>query len=65
LDRIKELEAENLRLKQSLADEVLDNRLNQAFLRIACRRAGTTVEDLKKKNGGMPPTTPTSGMACQ
>jgi len=65
LDRIKELEAEVLRLKQVLADEVLDHKLDEAFLRIACRRAGTTVEDLKKKNGGEPPTTPTRGTACR
>ena len=64
VDRIKELEAEVLRLKQSLADEVLDHKLDQAFLRIACRRAGTSVEELKKKNGGEPPTTCESGRVC-
>ena len=63
-DRIKELEAEVLRLKQNLADEVLDHKLDQAFLRIACQRAGTTVEELKKKNGGEPPTTRTNGRGC-
>ena len=63
-DRIKELEAEVLRLKQSLADEVLDHKLDQAFLRIACQRAGTTVKELKKKNGGEPPATRTSGRGC-
>ena len=48
LDRIKELEEQVLRLKQSLADEVLDHKIDVEFLKIACRRAGTSVEDLKK-----------------
>ena len=65
LDRIKELEAENLRLQQSLADEGECNRLNWTVLGIARRGDGRAVEELKKKNGGMPPTTPASGMACQ
>lgn len=65
LDRIKELEEQVLRLKQTLADEVLDHKLDQAFLRIACQRAGTTVEEIKKKSGGEPPTTCTSGKGCQ
>ena len=49
LDRIKELEEQVLRLKQSLADEVLDHKIDVEFLKIACKRAGTTVDDLKKK----------------
>lgn len=64
LDRIRELEAEVVRLRQALADEVLDHRLDEAFLRIACRRAGTTVDGLKKKTGGEPPTTRTRGTGC-
>ena len=53
LDRIKELEEQVLRLKQSLADEVLDHKIDIEFLKAACRRAGTTVDDIKKKNGGL------------
>lgn len=53
LDRIKELEEQVLRLKQSLADEVLDHKIDVEFLKIACQRAGTSVEDLRKKNGGV------------
>lgn len=53
LDRIKELEEQVLRLEQSLADEVLDHKIDVEFLKIACKRAGTTVDDLKKKNGGV------------
>ena len=50
LDRIKELEEQVVRLKQSLADEVLDHKIDVEFLKIACQRAGTTVDDLKKDN---------------
>ena len=53
LDRIRELEEQVLRLKQSLADEVLDHKIDVEFLKIACKRAGTTVDDLKKRNGGV------------
>ena len=48
LDRIKELEAEVVRLKEILADEVIGHKLDEEFLKIACRRAGTTVEEIKK-----------------
>lgn len=65
MDRIKELEAEVLHLKQALADEVLDHKLDEAFLRIACQRAGTTVDDLKKKSGGELPTPPTKRTGCR
>ena len=53
LDRIKELEEQVLRLKQSLADEVLDHKIDVEFLKIACKRAGTTVDDLKKEWWGV------------
>jgi len=56
-DRIKELEAEVKRLRMALADEVLDHRIDEATLRLMCRRAGTTPEEVKKKNGGELPTT--------
>ena len=49
VDRIKELEGQVLRLKQSLADEVLDHKIDFEFLRIACQRAGITIDDLKKR----------------
>lgn len=49
LDRIKELEAQVLHLKQSLADEVLEHKIDVEFLKIACERAGTTIHDLKKR----------------
>ena len=55
-DRIKELEAEVRRLRMALADEVLDHKIDEAALRLMCRRAGTTPEEVKKKNGGDLPT---------
>ena len=39
------------RLKERLADEVLDPKLDEVALRIACRNLNTTPDELKKKNG--------------
>ncbi len=52
-DRIKELEAEVKRLRLALADEVLDRKIDEAALRIMCRRAGTTPEEVKKEWWGI------------
>ena len=52
-DRIKELEAEVKRLRMALADEVLDNKIDEAALRLMCRRAGTTPEGVKKEWWGI------------
>ena len=57
IDEIKRLKAEVRRLKERLADEVLDHKIDEAALRLMCRRAGTTPEEVKKKNGGELPTT--------
>ena len=51
LDEIKRLKAENKLLRQQLADEVLDHKIDEVTLRIACRNLGTTPDELKKKNG--------------
>ena len=51
IDEIKRLKAENKRLKERLADEVLDHKIDEVALRIACRNLGTTPDELKKKNG--------------
>ena len=51
IDEIKRLKAENRRLKEQLADEVLDHRIDEAALEIACGRLKTTPEELKKKVG--------------
>ena len=39
------------RLKERLADEVLDHKIDEVALRIACRNLNTTPDELKKKNG--------------
>jgi len=40
-------------LEKALADAHLDQKLGEAYLKIACRRAGIEdVEDFKKKNAG-------------
>lgn len=50
-DRIKELEKENRRLKQALADAHLDAVLYQSWFKVACRQFGVQdVEDFKKKH---------------
>lgn len=52
IDEIKRLKDENRRLKEQLADEILDHRIDEAALCIACRKLGTTPEELKKKTDG-------------
>lgn len=52
LDEIKRLKAENKRLREQLADEVIDHKIDEAALKIACRSLGTTPEELKKTNAG-------------
>lgn len=49
IDEIKRLKAENRRLKEQLADEVLDHRIDEAALEIACGRLNTTPDELKKR----------------
>lgn len=52
-DRLKELEREVRRLKEALGEAHLDLQLGEAYLRIACRRAGEEdVEAFKKKCDG-------------
>ena len=49
LDEIKRLKDEVKRLKMQLADEVLDHKIDEVALQIACRNLGTTPEELIKK----------------
>ncbi len=42
-DRIKELEREVRKLKEHLADEVFDHKIDREFLKLMCKRAGTTI----------------------
>lgn len=47
---IKRLKAENKKLEKTLADLYMDFKLEEAFLKESCRRAGYTVEEFKKKH---------------
>lgn len=50
IDEIKRLKAENKLLKQQqLANEVIDHKIDEVTLRIACRNLGTTPDELKKR----------------
>ena len=49
-DEIKRLKAEVRKLKERLADEVLDHKIDEVALRIACRNLGTTPEELKNND---------------
>ena len=49
IDEIKRLKAENKLLKQQLADEVIDHKIDEVTLRIACRNLGAAPDELKKK----------------
>ena len=53
IDEIKRLKAEVRRLKERLADEVLDHKIDEVTLRIACKNLNTTPDELKKKSGVM------------
>lgn len=50
LDEIRRLKEELKRLKLQLSDEILEHRIDEAALQIACDKLGTTPEELKKKN---------------
>lgn len=48
LDEIKRLKAELKQLKERLADEVIDHKIDEVALEIVCRRLGTTPDEVKK-----------------
>ena len=50
LDEIKRLKEELRRLKIQLSDEILDHKIDEAALQIACSKLGITPEELKKKS---------------
>lgn len=49
-DERQELRKEVKKLKGAVADLHLDNRLESAFLKIACQNLGMSVEEFKKKH---------------
>jgi transposase-like protein len=53
VSEVKELRKRVRDLEKALANERLDHLLDEAYLQIACRRAGVTdVEEFKKKHAG-------------
>lgn len=50
-DRLKALEDENKKLKEALADAVLDRKIAEGTLEVICRQRGWDVEEIKKKAG--------------
>jgi transposase-like protein len=50
IDELKEARKRIGELEAALADAHMDYCLESAFLDIACKRLGTTTEELKKKN---------------
>ena len=54
VSRLKELEQQNHRLKEALANSHMDQELLKAHLDIACRALGTDTETFKKKHGPKP-----------
>ena len=49
IDEIKRLKEELRRLKIQLSDEILDHKIDEAALQIACSKLGITPEELKKR----------------
>jgi transposase len=55
VSEVKELRKRVRELEKALADAHIDRRLDDAYLRIACRAAGIEdVDDFKKKHAGKP-----------
>lgn len=54
INEVKQLRKQIRDLKDALADSHLDLKIEQAYLRIACRTAGIDdLEDFKKKHAGI------------
>ncbi len=50
-DQISALKAEIKRLKQVIADEVLDRKIAESTLEVICEDHGLNIEEVKKKAG--------------
>jgi len=55
-DQIAALKAEILRLKQAIADEVLDRKIAESHLEVICRQQGWSMDEVKKKIGMKQPS---------
>ena len=51
IDEIKRLKLENKRLKERLADEIIDHKIDEVTLRLVCEQYGTTPDEVKKNVG--------------
>ena len=51
-DRLKELEAENKRLKEIVANQTIKSITQESLLEVLAREQGLTLDELKKKLGG-------------
>lgn len=51
INRLKELEKENKRLKEIIANQAIRNVTQESFLEVFAEEQGVTVEQLKKKLG--------------
>ena len=51
IDEIKRLKAENRQLKERLADEIIDHKIDEVAFRLMCERYGTTPDEVKKNVG--------------
>ncbi len=52
-DQIQSLKAEIQRLKQAIADEVLDRKIAESTLEVICEQRGLDIEEVKKKAGAL------------
>lgn len=50
-NRLKELEAENKKLKLMIAELVLDRKIAESTLEVMCEQRGWDIEEVKKKAG--------------
>lgn len=54
-DRVKALKEENRKLKEALADAVLDCKIAESTLEVICKQRGWDVDEIKKKAGSKSP----------
>jgi transposase len=57
-DQISALKSEIKRLKQAIADEVLDRKIAESTLEVICEDHGWNIEEVKKKVGAELPVKP-------